>query len=360
MKSLKENFQKAHIVIIGSGIIGKFNALELSELGFQITIIDPAQDQSSSNAALGLLMGNIYQKRSGRSWNLRKQSIEIWPQWIAFLQKFNNELNIEKPLIQLTTNEERFKKLEKFIHDNNDINLRVLERDSIFIKNINNAFQTKNIKGIISFKDGRINAASLLKTLDKYQKYKKINSLEEEIIKIRKSNNHWISTTKKNKEIKSDIVILCNSLKAVDLIENLSHNIKLKPVLGQAIEVGINDKEVDLLTLPKLFNINGKNIIPISKNKLIIGSTDEYSTKPEENTFEKLTNFLEKKPSWLMRGKIAKKWYGIRSKPDGEASPIMKNLGDGLIVCTGFYKNGILLAPACSKWVANEINNYLS
>jgi len=43
MKSLKENFQKVHIIIIGSGIIGKFNAIELSELGFQITIIDPAQ-----------------------------------------------------------------------------------------------------------------------------------------------------------------------------------------------------------------------------------------------------------------------------------------------------------------------------
>jgi D-amino-acid oxidase len=38
----------------------------------------------------------------------------------------------------------------------------------------------------------------------------------------------------------------------------------------------------------------------------------------------------------------------------------MKNLGNGLIICTGFYKNGILLAPACSKWVANEIKNYLS
>ena len=97
MKSLKENFQKAHIVIIGSGIIGKFNALELSELGFQVTIIDPAQHQNSSNAALGLLMGNMYQKRRGRSWDLRKQSIELWPQWITFLQKFNYELNIEKP-----------------------------------------------------------------------------------------------------------------------------------------------------------------------------------------------------------------------------------------------------------------------
>jgi len=149
MKSLKENFQKAHIIIIGSGIIGKFNALELSELGFRITIIDPDEQKNSSNAALGLLMGNMYQKRRGRSWDLRQQSIELWPKWIKFLQKFNNELNIEKPLIQLTTNEEKFKKLEKFIYENNDINLQVLERDSIIIEDINKAFQTKNIKGMI-------------------------------------------------------------------------------------------------------------------------------------------------------------------------------------------------------------------
>jgi len=285
--------------------------------------------------------------------------MELWPQWITFLQKFNSELNIEKPLIQLTTNKERFKKLEKFVYENNDQNLRILEKDSIFIKNINKAFQTKNIKGMISFKDGRINPVSLLKTLDKYLKQKKINFIEEEIIKIRKSNNQWISTTSNNETIKSDMVILCNSLKAVNLINGTSHTIKLKPVLGQAMEIDINDAEVDLLSLPKQFNINGKNLITKSKNKLIIGSTDEYSTKPEENTFEKLTNFLDKKPNWLMKGKISKKWYGIRSRPEGEPSPIMKNLEDGLIVCTGFYKNGILLAPACSKWVANEIKNYV-
>jgi len=360
MKSVKENFQKAHIVIIGSGIIGKFNALELSEIGFQITIIDPNQLENSSNAALGLLMGNMYQKRRGRSWDLRKKSIELWPKWIEFLQKFNHELNIERPLIQLTTNEDKFKKLEKFIYNMNDINLRILERDSVFIKNINKAFQTKNIKGMISIKDGRINAKSLLKTLDLYLKNKKINFLQEEVIKIRKSNNQWISTTSNNEDIKSDIVLLCNSLKTINLIDNRSHNIKLKPVLGQAIEIDINDAQVDLLSLPKQFNIDGKNIIPKSKNKLIIGSTDEYSTKPKENIFEELTNFLDKKPMWLTKGKISKKWYGVRAKPDGQPSPIIKNLEDGLIICTGFYKNGILLAPACSRWVANEIKNYLA
>jgi len=360
MKGLKENFKKAHILVIGSGIIGKFNALELSELGFHITIVDSSQHKNSSNAALGLLMGNMYQKRKGRSWALRKQSIELWPNWLKELQKFNNELNIEKPLIQLTTNEEKFKKLEKFINENSDQNLKILKEGSIIIENINKIFQTKNIKGIISHKDGRINAVSLLQTLNICLKNKKVDFLEEQIIEIKKSKNQWISTTRNNEEIKSDIVVLCNSLKAVDLIDSAYHNIKLKPVLGQAIEVEINDAEVDLLSLPKQFNINGKNIIPLSKSKLIIGSTDEHSTRPEDNIFGKLTKFLDKTPNWLINGNISKQWSGIRSRPDGEPSPIMKNLENGLILCTGFYKNGILLAPACSKWVANEIKNYLS
>ena len=360
MKSLKENFKKKHILIIGAGIIGKFNALELSELGFRITIIDPAKHKNCSNAALGLLMGNIYQKRSGRSWSLRKQSIELWPKWIKFLGEFNSELNFAKPLIQLTTNEKKFQKLEKFINKNNDLSLQILESDSILIKNINKAFQTKKIKGIISFKDGRINPSILLKTLDSYLKNRSVNFLEDEIIKIKRSCNQWIATSKKNKEIKSDIIILCNSLNTIDLIDGLNHNINLKPVLGQAIEIRINETEVDLLSLPKQFSINGKNIIPISKNKLIIGSTDEYDIEPDKNIFELLTNFIEKKPYWLFKGQITKKWFGIRSRPNDEPSPIMKKLDDGLIICTGFYKNGILLAPACSKWVANEIKNYLS
>ena len=360
MKSLKENFQKSQILIIGSGVIGKFNALELSELGFKVTIVDPNQHRNSSNAALGLLMGHMYQKRKGRSWSLRKQSNELWPKWIEFLREYNKKLVIEKPLIQLTTNEEKFKKLERFIHETKDPNLRILDQNSIFIKNINKTFQTKNIKGMISLNDGRIDAKSLLKTLDIYLKNKKINFLEDKILKIRKSNNQWIATTENNQEIKSDIIILCNSLDVIDLIDSFSHNIKLKPVLGQAIEIAINEAEVDLLSLPKQLNINGKNIIPITKNKLIIGSTDEYCRKPENNIFEKLTNFLDKKPDWLMRGQILQKWFGIRSRPDGEPSPIIKNLEDGLFICTGFYKNGILLAPACSEWIAKEVKKYFS
>ena len=358
MKGLKENFKKPHILIVGAGIIGKFNALELSELGYEITIVDPSLDQNSSSAALGLLMGNIYQKRNGRSWNLRKQSIELWPRWIKFFQKFHKGLIIEKPLIQLTTSEEKFEKLKKFVKKNTNYGLNILEKDSIYIKKINETFDTKNLKGIISHEDGKIDPTSLLKTLNLCLKYKKVNFIQDEIKKIYKTKKQWIALTKYHKEFKSDAIVLCNSLSALSLIEQMDHKIKLKPVLGQAIEICTYEKDIDFISLPKHFNINGRNLLPLTKNRIIIGSTDEYDEKPKDNAFEQLTDFLDKRPTWLTKEKICRKWYGIRSRPEGEGSPIQKNLENGLILCTGFYKNGFLLAPRCSKWVADELKKY--
>ena len=78
MKISNNKFNKIRIIIIGSGIIGKFIALELSNYyGFDITLIDKDEKNNSSNAALGILMGKIYQKRKGRSWELRQRSLEL-------------------------------------------------------------------------------------------------------------------------------------------------------------------------------------------------------------------------------------------------------------------------------------------
>jgi len=355
MKVLKKDFKKSHILIVGSGIIGKFNALELSEQGFQITIVDPQKSKNCSSAALGLLISNMYQKNKGRSWELRKKSNELWPKWINYLQQYNKNLNIEKPLIQLTTNKTKFEKLNKFIFNNPKRALSVLDEDSTVIQNINKIFNLNNLRGIISHKDGRIDPNSLLKTLDICLKFKKINFIKEEILEIKKINNKWISSCRNKLKIESDAVILCNSLDAIKLINLNNHNLKLKPVLGQAIEVSINEKKINLLSLPKHFSINGKNFLPISQNKIIIGSTDEYNDKPKEDIFEDLTDCLEKKPSWLNKKNISNEWFGIRSRPAEEASPILKSLDKGLILCTGFYKNGILLAPVCANWTSNEI-----
>ena len=359
MNNEKDKFNKIKILIVGSGIIGRSNAFKLSDYGFDITIVDQDEIHNSSNAALGILMGKIYQKRKGRSWALRQKSSDLWPEWINILQSYNSTLRIEKPLFQLTDDLKKIKKLTSFAKNYPYDDLEILETNSKILKSINKVFEGNKLQGIISHQDGRIDPRILLETLKVALQSKNIKTITNKIIKIKKNNNQWNLELKTGEILVSDIVILCNSLDSLKLINPKIYDIKLKPVLGQAIEIFHEEKNTDFLSLPKFLNINGKNLINITQEKIIIGSTDEYNFKPVEYYLNELFEFLEKKPKWLDKKKISRKWFGVRSRPEGEPSPILKTLDKGLILCTGFYKNGILLAPACSDWVSEEIKKHI-
>ena len=359
MNQAKDKFNKIKVLVVGSGIIGKSNAFKLSNYGFDITVVDQDEIQNSSNAAIGILMGKIYQKRKGRSWELRERSLELWPKWIEILQNYNSKLRIEKPLFQLTDDVQKFKKLTTFANNYPWDDLEIVETNSYNLNSINKIFKGNKLQGIISHQDGRINPKLLLKTLQIALKAKNVKTINNQVISIEKNNNRWNCKLKSGEILISEIVILCNSLESLKLINQEIYNIKLKPVLGQAIEILHKEKSADFSSLPKILNINGKNLITIGKEKIIIGSTDEYNFKPREFYLKDLFNFIEQKPSWLEEKNITRRWFGIRSKPEGEPSPLLKSLDKGLILCSGFYKNGILLAPACSHWVSEEIKKHI-
>jgi len=359
MNKSKDTFNKIKVLIVGSGIIGKSNALKLSDYGFDITIVDQDEIHNSSHAALGILMGKIYQKRKGRSWILRQKSSELWPKWINILQGYNPKLRIEKPLYQLTNDQKKFNNLISFANNYPHDDLEIVEANSSILYPINNIFKGNKLQGIISHQDGRINPKVLLETLNIALKSKNIKTINNQIIKIKKIDKKWNLVLKSGEILISEIVILCNSLDSLKLINPEIYDIKLKPVLGQAIEIFHDEKNINFSSLPKVLNVNGKNLITLSEKKIIIGSTDEYCLKPDNCYLNELFEFLEHKPDWLNKKNISRKWFGIRSRPEGEPSPLLKSLEQGLILCSGFYKNGILLAPACSHWVSEEITKHI-
>ena len=359
MNKAKDTFNKIKVLIVGSGIIGKSNAFKLSDYGFDITLVDQDEIHNSSNAALGLLMGKIYQKRKGRSWILRQKSSELWPKWINILQRYNPDLRIEKPLYQLTNDQKKFNNLTSFANNYPHDDLEIVEANSNILDPINKIFKGNKLQGIISHQDGRINPKVLLETLNMALESRNIKTINNQIIKIKKNNTKWNLFLKTGEILIAEIVILCNSLDSLKLINSEIYDIKLKPVVGQAVEIFHEEKNIDFLSLPKLLNINGKNLITLSGKKIIIGSTDEYSFKPEDSYLNELFEFLEDKPNWLNQKNISRKWFGIRSRPEGEPSPLLKTLEKGLILCSGFYKNGILLAPACSHWISEEIKKHI-
>ena len=101
--------------MIGAGAVGAGTAWHLARQGHDVTLIDPSLDaplqRSNSHdqalngtaASLGVLMGNVFRRSSGRAWRLRQRSMELWPQWVERLNHPESPLRLDTPLIQLAS-----------------------------------------------------------------------------------------------------------------------------------------------------------------------------------------------------------------------------------------------------------------
>ena len=60
-------------------------------------------------------------------------------------------------------------------------------------------------------------------------------------------------------------------------------------------------------------------------------------------------------PEWIQKAEISHEWSGQRVRPINEPAPLLKELEPGLLINTGHYRNGLLLAPACAEWIGLQI-----
>ena len=65
-------------------------------------------------------------------------------------------------------------------------------------------------------------------------------------------------------------------------------------------------------------------------------------------------------PTWLEQAEEIGHWHGLRARPSGRPAPLLEKLEPGLILASGHYRNGVLLAPATAEWVSKEIDGEIS
>ncbi len=365
MNRKKADKKQTEISIIGSGIAGVTTAFYLGKKGYKVNLIDPTVNSEINNlipkngtqASLGVLMGNMYKRSKGRAFLLRNQSMKLWQEWSTQIDYSESNCILEKPLIKLTNSDKEYQSMMELIKNKKEYGIELLDKNSLDFWN--SIFETKLIGGLISHEDGRLNPKNLINGLMHSLERLKVNKIDKNVNKIIKNSNlydkSWNISLDNNQSINQDYIVICSALNTQKLLKPLGYEILLEPILGQVIELELKNRPENWDKWPAILNFQSINFIHNHPNRMLVGATIEQGTKP--SLIEKLEMFNMKNtaPKWIRNAKIINEWNGIRAKPINEPSPLLKELEPGLLINTGHYRNGVLLAPACAEWIGLKI-----
>ncbi len=283
--------------------------------------------------------------------------MELWPELIQKINTSNIHLKLETPLIQLANGVQEIELMKKLISEKGHLGLHLI-KDNMHNK-IKPSWPNNQYGGLISNKDGRIDPLNLLKSLIIGLKKLKVSTINSKALALKRlsqmGESKWKIILENNSTITKDMIIICSALGTPSLLKSIGYEYSIDAVLGQVLELVIEEEHQDWENWPSVLNTNGINIIPQKQNKILLGATLEPGIKPSMLEVKKMQELNGSAPTWIKNADINNYWYGVRARPKSQPAPLLDYLEPGLILNTAHYRNGVLLAPACAEWVAKQI-----
>ncbi|MCW6035733.1 FAD-binding oxidoreductase [Spirulina subsalsa FACHB-351] len=365
----------SRVVIVGGGIVGAAIAYELSLVaGLEITLFDRSVPASgSTNAALGVLMGAISQKHKGRAWQLRATSIQ---RYATLLPQLTAELGQPIPhnnqgILMLCFDPTELPRWQKLIEQRASQGWTLELWDVAQLRDRTPQIQTSRaIAAIYSPQDLQLDPTALTQALLTAAQNRGVtchfgvevqnfSTTAPEGSETRQCNH--VQTTLGSLEC--DRLVLAAGLGSTALTQALATPVDLRPVLGQALHLELDHPLSD--SFQPVITGEDVHIVPIGGSEYWLGATVEFPNNqgglvPNPLLLEEVRQRASEFCPDLATAKIIRTWSGQRPRPEGRPAPIIEPLQgySNVILATGHYRNGVLLAPATAlavrDWMINS------
>ncbi|MUL38078.1 NAD(P)/FAD-dependent oxidoreductase [Gloeocapsopsis dulcis] len=392
----------SHVLIVGCGVVGAAIAYELSLSGLKVTVVDqqpPAQ--AATGAALGVLMGAISHKIKGNAWQMRSTSINRYETLIPELEALTMRripLN-RQGILMLCFQEEDLADWEKLaavrsaqgwqleIWNAAQLQLRCPHLNSEKIVAAIYSPQDRQVEPIpltlalveaaqrkgVQFHFGvkvagyHFDAAQqqmylyidTTSTVEK-AKFSEIQNVDWLVIAAGTGSTHLQSRQQFSPD--ADLTKIAISSPNSPQIQP-TPVVDIKPVLGQALHLQVNQPLGDPNFQPVITG-DDVHVVPRIGSQPItdywIGATVEFPTDRQiianpaqlEQVRQQAITFC---PA-LAAAKIIRTWSGLRPRPEGRPAPVIESHGfSNILLATGHYRNGVLLAPATAQKIREVI-----
>ncbi len=351
------------IAVVGCGIVGATIAYELSKIpDLTLTVFDqqPAPVEpnlslcpTSTGAALGVLMGAISKKEKGNNLRMRLESLQYYEKLIPELETLTGlDIPFNRKGILMLQFEEDLSVWEKLveIRRSQGWTLEILGLDRL-----QSDYPYLNLDSITaaiySPNDRQVNPVALTQALIAGAKQRGVTF--EFDTTVTGGSDREVHTIKGNLAI--DWLIISAGLGSTPLTKALAHPIDIRPVLGQAIHLRLNQP---LGINQPVITGNDVHLVPLGGCDYWVGATVEFPSDggelaPDAASFEAVMEQAIAFCPDLTNTETIRTWYGLRPRPQGRPAPIIERLPgyQNILLATGHYRNGVLLAPTTAEKV---------
>jgi glycine oxidase len=276
--------------------------------------------------------------------------MSLWPQWIDALRVAEPQLRLITPLLQLAEDGASLERQDKLAMERRPLGLRMVPEQDIPLR-------AKG--GLLSEQDGRVEPLTLVRALLSSMTPHQVQLVPVEVRALcrtgRSTSERWRVETSDTESGVYDAVVICSALQSGDLLTPLGHERGMAPVLGQAVELQLKDGPECWAGWPAVLVSHGFNLIPTEPGRLLLGATVEPGDQRSSDPLDLMKRLDGTAPQWLSNASTIQHWSGLRARPVDRPAPLLEELEPGLLLATGHYRNGILLAPATAEWVVQQL-----
>ncbi len=363
-----------NVVVVGCGVVGAAIAYELSHVpGLAITVVDRQQPATgATGAALGVLMGAISQKTKGNNLRMRLAGIERYNVWVPELEALTGQtirFN-QHGILRLCFAGDKlnFWHTLAAVRRSQGWQLDILDRSQLA-----DAYPQLDLDGVTaavySPQDRQVDPTALTQALVIAAAQKGVTfQFDTTVLGAEPYDRHdtasestlqqcqRLQTT--NGSLTVDWLIIAAGLGSTPLTAKLQHAVALRPVLGQAVQV-----QMPVSSDPGFQPvITGEDvhIVPLGNSEYWLGATVEFSTTdpvPDAAALATVVQAAIARCPALAEAAIVRTWSGLRPRPEGRPAPIIERLPgyQNVLLATGHYRNGVLLAPATATQIRQAI-----
>lgn len=357
------------VIVVGAGLVGLSCAWWLQRRGHRVLLVDSAEGVGGSVAALGVLMGHVFHRSSGRGWRLRQQSVTLWQRWRQELASRGRPIAWRAGLLLLAgdgAEAERHRWLQaERLRQGIPLEWWPPER----LEALAPIPPGPAAGALHSPLDGQVDPRQAMDALHSDATACGLTSRTETVAALERrpgGGGGWRLVLTSGMRLESEWLVLCAGVDSGSLLEPLLGEgacgpaPRLEPVLGQALELELpGPMAAEGWNWPGALVWQGVNLVPRPDlpggRRFWLGATLEPGRQSDPHALAALRCLGGSAPAWLQEAKELRRWEGLRGRPIGRPAPLLEQVAPGLLLATGHYRNGVLLAPATAHWVAEQV-----